>query len=76
MATMSDKKLCGCTADAFGESLNAEDLEWFAAMIEGEGDAMAFGTAVLASAFGDGDPEVTARLKRFDIAERKAEQCL
>lgn len=74
MATMSDKKLCDCTADAFGEHLNAEDLEWLAGI--SEDDAMAFGAALMASYFGDGDPEDIKRLKRLEIANKKAEQCL
>ncbi|MEL7538959.1 MAG: hypothetical protein AAFZ58_03680 [Pseudomonadota bacterium] len=74
MDTMSDKKLCGCTADAFGEYLKPDDFEWLAEMSEGGG--MAFGSAVMASAFGDGDPEVAARLKRVEVAGKKAEQCL
>ena len=74
MDTMSDKKLCGCTADAFGEYLQADDFEWLAEM--SEGGSIAFGNAVLASAFGDEDPELAARLKRVEVAGKKAEQCL
>ena len=74
MDTMSDKKLCGCTADAFDEYLKADDFDWLAEMSEGDG--IAFGNAVMASAFGDGDPETAARLKRVEVAGKKAEQCL
>lgn len=74
MDTVSDKKLCDCTADAYGEYLKPADFEWLAEMSEGDG--IAFGNAVMASAFGNGDPEVTARIKRVEVAGKKAEQCL
>ncbi|MEM8981728.1 MAG: hypothetical protein AAGC71_01785 [Pseudomonadota bacterium] len=74
MDTLSDKKLCGCTADAFGEYLESDDFEWLSEMSEG-GD-LAFGTAMLDNAFGDADPQFMARMQRLQVAGKKAEKCL